>query len=518
MTIPQLSQTSTDPSLAVHEQVRHHGLEHVKSKQLGWPEEDPNHPRNWSLWTKTFNLTVIISLETFTYAKLSKRTLISATGAEAAEAGGPEYGVGSVVAIFCYTSIYLYGQAIGGLIFSPISESFGRKPLYISSMFLYSGFCIMIGTTPNISGVIIGRFFSGLLSAIPTIVVAGSIEDMFTAEKRVWTIFAWGVAANIGLALGPIYGSYITYHIGWRWVFWIAAIVTFCQAILTLFIRETRPSQILKKRLGRLNANTTAKESFTIDNPDATPSIQTFITESLTRPTKLLFTEPIVFLVTIMGSIAYSQIYLLTVALPSIYTQAPLNFSREKSSLSFIPLAIGFFLDVFPRFYDHFLLKRIKAQGRILKPEHKLRGFAIGAPLLAIGLWWFAWTIPPDVYAPWPVSFAPLILVGFATNEFDATLTGYLTDSYTIFSASAFSSLGFTRAMMSGSVPLFTNQMYSGLGANKATSILASVATAFCAAPVLFLNYGERLRERSSFAKYSREAEKSMGIVAERSG
>jgi MFS family permease len=77
----------------------------------------------------------------------------------------------------------------------------------------------MIGTTPNISGVIIGRFFSGLLSAIPTIVVAGSIEDMFTAERRVWMIFTWGVAANIGLTLGPIYGSYITQHIGWFVIF-----------------------------------------------------------------------------------------------------------------------------------------------------------------------------------------------------------------------------------------------------------------------------------------------------------
>ena len=82
-------------------------------------------------------------------------------------------------------------------------------------MFLYSGFCIMIGTTPNITGVTIGRFFSGLPSAIPTIVVAGSIEDMFAVERRVWMIFAWGVVANIGLTMSPIYSSYITHHIGW---------------------------------------------------------------------------------------------------------------------------------------------------------------------------------------------------------------------------------------------------------------------------------------------------------------
>ena len=243
-----------------------------------------------------------------------------------------------------------------------------------------------------------------------------------------------------------------------------------------------------QKRLARLNDNdTTSKEPFTIDNPDATKNLRAFVTTSLTRPARLFLTEPIVFLVTIMASIAYSQIYLLTVALPSIYTQPPLNFSRETASLSFIPLTIRFFLDVLPRFYDHFLLKRIKARRGVIKPEHKIRGFVIGAPLLAIGLWWFAWTIPPEVHAPWPLSFAPLILVGFATNEFDTTLAGYLTDPYTIFSASAFSSLGFMRALLSGTVPLFTKQMYHGLGANKATTVLAAIATAFCVAPVLFL-------------------------------
>jgi MFS family permease len=45
---------------------------------------------------------------------------------------------------------YLYGQAIGSIFFSPISESFGRKPLYIVAMFLDSGLEIIIGTVPHI--------------------------------------------------------------------------------------------------------------------------------------------------------------------------------------------------------------------------------------------------------------------------------------------------------------------------------------------------------------------------------
>jgi hypothetical protein len=72
-------------------------------------------------------------------------------------------------------------------------------------MFLDSGFEIIIGTVPHISAITMGRCFSGVLPVIPANVVAGSIVDVYRPGKRVWMIFACGVAANIGLASGPIY-------------------------------------------------------------------------------------------------------------------------------------------------------------------------------------------------------------------------------------------------------------------------------------------------------------------------
>lgn len=50
-------------------------------------------------------------------------------------------------------------------------------------MFLYCGTMILTGRVPHIAAVTAGQFFEGLLSAIPTIIVAGSIEDMYGAEK-----------------------------------------------------------------------------------------------------------------------------------------------------------------------------------------------------------------------------------------------------------------------------------------------------------------------------------------------
>jgi hypothetical protein len=60
--------------------------------------------------------------------------------------------------------------------------------------------------------------------------------------------------------------------------------------------------------------------------------------------------------------------------------------------------------------------------------------------------------------------------------------------------------------------------MYERLGANKASTILTALVTTFFVASVVFLKYGERLRERSAFARYGHEAEKRVGSFAKEGG
>ena len=89
---------------------------------------------------------------------------------------------------------YLLGQSVGGVVFPPYSEVFGRKWLYIGCSGLYTIFCALVAAVPSLAAVVVSRFVCGLLSAIPTVVVLGSMEDMFNAKDRVWTIYFWSTA------------------------------------------------------------------------------------------------------------------------------------------------------------------------------------------------------------------------------------------------------------------------------------------------------------------------------------
>jgi MFS family permease len=91
---------------------------------------------------------------------------------------------------------------------------------------VFSLFCFLIGIVPHFSAVWIGRFVTGFTSAVPAVVTAGSIQDMFDGKQRVWLVVVWNAGSTAGLCLGPVYGTYLLSALGWRWVFHISAIIT----------------------------------------------------------------------------------------------------------------------------------------------------------------------------------------------------------------------------------------------------------------------------------------------------
>lgn len=284
-------------------------------------------------------------------------------------------------------------------------------------------------------------------------------------------------------------------------MFYVSAIVTGCLNFLLLMIRESRPSLLLAREVEHLR-KVTGDETLEALNPDEAPDIWTFVRTALFRPLRLFFTEPIVFVCATMQGVCVALIYLFTEALPPIYQS--MGFSPAPASLPFFAIGLGFVPNIFIRLWDLRITRQHKENGHPPLPENKLTGLFIAAPSLAAGLWWFAWVIPPSVpHVHWFVSCVPLFFVGFALNEFSIVLAGYMADSYLGYAASGFAALAIARSTLSAMFPLFADEMFNALGANVAVSILASVATVFCAAPFLFVYYGRRLREKSRFAKYS---------------
>jgi hypothetical protein len=238
------------------------------------------------------------------------------------------------------------------------------------------------------------------------------------------------------------------------------------------------------------------------ESTDTAPSLGAFCQTSLVLPVRLFFTEPIVFLASIMASTSSAVIYLFPEAFPVVFKVA-FGFSLRQCSLVNLAIPVGVIFTFLPRLYDIRTLNDCRRRSIVAEPEDKIFGFLVAAPILAVAFWWFGLTVPPIAtgLSPW-IPIASLALVGFSVVEFDTVLAGYLTDTYTSHAASANASLSFLRAVLSGVLPLFGHSMFEGLGPNNAMFVLASFATLYCGVAVLFGMYGKRIRLRSRFAQH----------------
>jgi MFS transporter, DHA1 family, multidrug resistance protein len=73
-------------------------------------------------------------------------------------------------------------------------------------------------------------------------------------------------------------------------------------------------------------------------------------------------------------------------------------------------------------------------------------------------------------------------------------------DTYLIHAASAFSANTIFRSAFAGAFPLFTRQMFDGMGVNWACTLIGLVALFLSPIPFLFYKYGPRIRALSKLA------------------
>lgn len=185
------------------------GLAVNKNSLVTFAHASPSHPRQWTTRRKLYDTFVICFLEFVT-------TIMSNAGSNIADESSRYLGISREVAIFCLSTLYLFGQAFGGLIFPPITEVFGTKIIYASSTALYAGLCLMTGVRTNLATIIIGRFFTGLLSSIPTCCACGSLENMYSSKARIWAISIWAAAGVYAMSIGPLYAVAISESgLGW---------------------------------------------------------------------------------------------------------------------------------------------------------------------------------------------------------------------------------------------------------------------------------------------------------------
>jgi MFS transporter, DHA1 family, multidrug resistance protein len=262
------------------------------------------------------------------------------------------------------------------------------------------------------------------------------------------------------------------------------------------FVPETYPPIILSRR-AKARRFETKNWALHAKIDEKQTRLSDIVTRYLFRPLQMLIQEPILLLVTLYMAFIYGILYL-------FFESYPISFQQKRGwnlgvgALPFLSLTIGV---VFGAIFVSYLTKtrfarKMKQQGRVV-PEERLPPMILGAVMLPIGLFWFAWTSSPHI------TWVPQVLAGIPIGMgiFMIFMQGinYIIDCYLMNAASGIAGNTLIRSFAGAGFPLFAVQMYHKLGVAWATSLLGFLAIAFIPVQILFYIYGAKLRKLSKF-------------------
>jgi DHA1 family tetracycline resistance protein-like MFS transporter len=124
-----------------------------------------------------------------------------------------------------------------------LSDRFGRRPVLILSLAMLGVDYLITGLAPTITWLFIGRTLSGMAgAAYPT--ANAYIADISPPEKRAANFGLVGAAFGVGFVLGPALGGFVGEHFGVRAPFFVAAALSFANALFGLVVlKESLPRE-----------------------------------------------------------------------------------------------------------------------------------------------------------------------------------------------------------------------------------------------------------------------------------
>ena len=138
--------------------------------------------------------------------------------------------------------------------------------------------------------------------------------------------------------------------------------------------------------------------------PSGLQALKFLFQVTLLRPTRMLYSEPIVIAWSLYIGFTFAVLYSFFAAFQYVYATV-YGFDIQQIGLTFIPIAVGSLLgSITVILIDRLIYQKHhaswKAQGSIgrVAPEQRLHASMIGGLGFPVGLFWFAWTAKPEIH------------------------------------------------------------------------------------------------------------------------
>ncbi|KAJ6444123.1 MFS transporter [Purpureocillium lavendulum] len=469
------------------------------------PEESANDPLNWPAWRRD---AALLSLGFYCMIGGGITPIIAAGFTDVAR----DYDV-SVETVSLTTGLYMMGLGLGSVIASPTAILFGKRPVYLVSAIVFIGTCLWASWSPSFSSLLAARVFQGVAISPVECLPSATIAEIFYLHERAYRIGIYTLLLLGGKNLVPLVSAAIIGSFGWRWVFWIVAMVTGLGFVLLfLFVPETfwdrtptrkpskRPS-FLRRLSSRHNdasspyphsaSGSEANVGYFAHGPNldtekipasklkAPPKIQEYthnlrhlpprtFTQQLkpyhgrlnndnwfkvmVRPF-VLFAYPAVLWSAAVYACSIGWLIVISETMAIIYRDPTVyNFSALQTGLVYVSPFVGGILGtgVAGKVSDIIVRAMARRNGGLYEPEFRL---VMAAPILVttvMGLMGFGWSAQEKDHWIVPTLFFGILSFGCSLGS--TTSITYCVDSYRQYAGEALVTLNFSKNVLHGLV------------------------------------------------------------------
>ncbi|KAF2647373.1 MFS general substrate transporter [Lophiostoma macrostomum CBS 122681] len=453
------------------------------------PDGDIDNPREWTPAFKWLIVSLIASVAfTVTF------TCISVVPLAGMIVDDLDNGSASSSSSALLVTIWEFGEAAGPLLIAPLSEVYGRYPVFNACNVLFVAATVLASLSRSSATFIGARALTGLAVASNTLGPA-IIGDMFISEQRGTAMSFSVLAPLIGGAIGPAISGAIAQTLGWRGVLLVAAgLAATCAVLFLVCFKETYKMAILRRRV----ANMTGSEETVVPHGRHGDGSLRELWHAISRPAAVLADSGVLIALSIFGSVCFSYYYVLTVTLPGIL-QDVYDFSPAMIGVSFLSFSIGSFISIIicNLGLDRIYIKLRGPDATKGKPEHRLPFTILGAFLLPVSV--LGYGLVAQYHAPVSLLLLSTALLGFTLLFTLISLMAYVVDAFGLYSASALTGVIVTRCLMGTFLPLVAAPLIERFGYGLAFTCFAGISLVLAPIPIVVFVYGESWRQRSKY-------------------
>jgi MFS transporter, DHA1 family, multidrug resistance protein len=145
-------------------------------------------------------------------------------------------------------TLYLIGLAIGQLLYGPVSDRLGRRPVLLAGLSLFTAASIVTSLAPNAAILIGARILQSLGACAGLVLGRAAVRDGASAEKAAGQLALLTLVMATVPAIAPAIGGYLTAYIHWRASYGLLALFGAATLAASVFMM---PETLAKSTSGR---------------------------------------------------------------------------------------------------------------------------------------------------------------------------------------------------------------------------------------------------------------------------